>query len=93
MSSVELEQADAAYEAAERAALDALRTGAGSTEVARAFGQVATAAEHWNSVAYSELHKASGDRRGQLDALTERTESVSELWRDIADAATEGTRR
>ncbi|WP_203335615.1 hypothetical protein [Nocardioides limicola] len=56
------------------------------------FEAAARAAEELNAAAYAELHRSVGERRAELDYLTEVTEVLSELWRDIADAAAEGNR-
>jgi hypothetical protein len=54
---------------------------------------VAQAAELWNSEAYAQFHRlgqgapnADDSQEDNLDGLTERTETLSELWADIAAA-------
>ncbi|WP_109506283.1 hypothetical protein [Nocardioides speluncae] len=82
----EFVRADAAYESAEAAVLDALRASRPMAQLVDLVSEVARASEAWNAAAYRAYHQSSGDQRLALDQLTERTEVVSELWRDIAEA-------
>lgn len=84
----EFVRADAAYEAAEAAVLDALRASPPVAHLVDLVSDAARTSEAWNAAAYRVFHQSSGDRRLELDNLTERTEVVSELWRDIAEAMT-----
>jgi hypothetical protein len=78
--------ADAAYEAAEAAFLQAVRSNCERALLRTASQSVADAAGVWNTLAYQRLHAASGQERDGLDSLTERTELLSELWSDVAAA-------
>lgn len=80
------EQASDAYEAAEAAFLSAVREQADRSVLAELASRVAAQAGQWNGVAYRQFHAAPADDRQDLDALTERTEVLSELWSDIAAA-------
>jgi hypothetical protein len=81
-----LESLDQEYEKAEAAFLAAVRAQSERTELARSARAVAHAADVWNSEAYRVFHMSKGPKRENLDALTERTEVLSELWADIAAA-------
>lgn len=74
------------YEAAEAAFLDAVRRGVPRTDLAVAAKVVADAGAGWNSEAYRRLFAAEVGSQDELDRLTERTEFLSELWADLADA-------
>jgi hypothetical protein len=82
----DLDRLDAEYEMAEAAFLAAIRRDVPRTEVARAARNVAKASTEYNDEAYRRLHSSEGDEQVRLDWLTERTEVLSELWADIADA-------
>jgi formylmethanofuran:tetrahydromethanopterin formyltransferase len=82
-----LEEADAAYEAAEAAYLTALRSQADRGVLAKVAASVAAAAGAWNTLAYAAFHAAANQpHQPNLDRLTERTEVLSETWADIATA-------
>lgn len=81
-----LDRLDDEYETAEAAYLAGLRDGAERPALAALAGGVAAAGLAYNAQAYRELHAATGERRQMLDLLTERTEVLSDLWTDIADA-------
>ncbi|MFY0408746.1 hypothetical protein [Solicola sp. PLA-1-18] len=86
-----LGQCDDGYESAEAAYLDAIR-GNGSREDLTALAQaVARRADAWNTQAHREFF-ATGEP-ADLDALTERTEVLAELWSDIASAHEAATGR
>jgi hypothetical protein len=82
----DLDNLDRQYEAAEAAFLDEVRRSAPREALALTAAAVARAAEAFNAEAYRSFHESTGDRRGVLDGLTERTEVLSELWRDLAAA-------
>jgi formylglycine-generating enzyme required for sulfatase activity len=82
----DLETFDQDYEDAEAAFLAAVRRKSTWVELAAAARAAATAAEIYNHEAYREFHVSRGSKRENLDSLTERTEVLSELWVDIADA-------
>ena len=90
MAAGELDRADAQYEKAEATVLAAFRAGADGEQLVQLVRGAAIAAADWNAVAYAEFRRSEGDQRAELDYLTERTEVLSELWRDIADAVAEG---
>jgi len=81
------EEGSRRYEAAEEAFLAAIRAEESAREVMTTLAdQVATTAKAWNASAYAEYHAAQGDRRDELDCLTEKTELLEYLWYDIAGA-------
>jgi hypothetical protein len=82
----DLDRLDAEYETAEAAFLAAIRRHVPRTEVAGVARAVAEAAAAYNNEAYRCLHISERDEQVRLDWLTERTEILSELWADIADA-------
>ena len=85
----DLDRADEAYERAEARFLDAVRNGQGDSDMLSRAEDVAAAAEAWNALAYRVLHESRSEpveAHRELDWLTERTEVLSELWRDIAAA-------
>ncbi len=83
----DLDVLGAAYEQAEAAYLDALRSSASRLDLAMGSEAVAKAALEYNSAAYKALFALGpGDEKYQLDLLTERTEVLEELWLDIAAA-------
>jgi hypothetical protein len=81
-----LDRLDDEYETAEAAYLAGLRECAERPVLGALAAGVAGAALAYNAQAYKELHAAAGERREVLDLLTERTEVLSDLWADIADA-------
>jgi hypothetical protein len=74
------------YEDAESAFLAAVRGQSARGELAAAALAVARAAGLWNAEAYRVFYMSTGSPRENLDALTERTEVLSELWVDMAEA-------
>lgn len=85
----DLDRADEMYERAEASFLDAVRTGQGDPEILLRADDIVSAAETWNQIAYRRLHESrseSPEAQRELDSLTERTEVLFELWRDIAAA-------
>lgn len=82
----DLTEADRAYEAAEAAFIDAVKSGAGRASLAVVAAEVAARADQFNAIAYRRLHDAGTEERTDLDALTERTEVLSELWADLSAA-------
>ena len=81
-----VEELGDAYERAEAAYLDGLRSRHGHEVLAGLATAVAHAAVAWNEAAYRAFHESADDRRADLDALSERTEVLSELWVDVAKA-------
>jgi hypothetical protein len=82
----DLGQFENAYDRAEAAYLNGLRANLPRSELARLAGEVATAADAFNTEAYRNLHTASDDDREELDRLTDLTEPLSELWTEIHSA-------
>lgn len=80
------EEAEAGYERAEAAFLAAIRSRSARDVLAAAASAVAEAAQILNQIAYVEYHQSAGAERENLDRLTERTEVLSELWADLAEA-------
>ena len=81
-----LTAADDAYETAEAAFLTVVRAHGDRAALRQASQEVADAAHRYNEVAYKCFHVATGERRSELDLLTERTEVLSDLWFDVANA-------
>ena len=82
----DLERFDSEYEQAEAAFMDAVRRDAPRTELAATASALAAASASWNSEAHRRLFAAEVRSREELDRLTERTELLSELWADLAEA-------
>lgn len=82
----DLAEADRTYEAAEAAFIGAVKSGADRTSLAVLAAEVAARAEQFNAIAHRRLHETNADQRADLDALTERTEVLSELWADLSAA-------
>lgn len=82
----ELETLSNLYEQAEAAFLLAARDGASRKDLARVAHTVAQAAETYNAEAYRKLHAGEEDAWMPLDNLTDITELLSDLWRDLAVA-------
>lgn len=82
----DLADSDSAYGAAEAAFIEAVRSGAGRASLAVLAAEVAKTADQFNATAYRLLHAANAGARADLDALTERTEVLSELWADLSAA-------
>ena len=82
----DLERLDSEYEQAEAAFVDAVRRDAPRTELAATARAIAAASASWNSEAHRRLFAAVVGSREELDRLTERTEVLSELWADLAEA-------
>ena len=85
--------AASSYELAEHAYLAALQANEGRAALAAAAERVAEAAKAWNTACYSvyfALRDATGNAQLQRNAdnEAERTEVLSEMWRDIAAAYT-----
>jgi len=76
------------YEAAEAAFLVAASEGGALHQIAELGLSAASVAGGLNSAAYELLHASHGERRAELDLLTERTEVLAELWRDTPLAET-----
>jgi hypothetical protein len=55
-------------------------------------GRCGRAAQDFQPLAYTQYHQSTGAERENLDWLTERTELLSELWADIAEAYPEKAR-
>jgi len=81
-----LTAADDAYEKAEAAFLTAVRAYGDRDALRQASRAVADAAHRCNEIAYKCFHIATGERRSELDLLTEGTELLSDLWFDVANA-------
>ena len=88
----DLEQLSDEYEVAESAFLDAVRAEASRGDLALAAHAAANAAAQFNAEAYKSLHSGVEDAWMPLDALTERTEVLAELWLDLATAYDAGPR-
>jgi hypothetical protein len=86
VSTSRLEELSAAYEQAESEFLDAVRARADRAALAPLARGVATAAGAFNAEAHREYHAGAEDAWLPLDWLTERTEVLAELWRDVAAA-------
>jgi hypothetical protein len=82
----ELELLSDAYEEAEATFLNAVREVADRARLATAARAVAVAAANFNREAYRRFHTCVDDAWMPLDHLTERTEVLKELWRDMASA-------
>ena len=80
----DLDRLEGEYEAAEAAFLSAIRKDALRTAVADAAAAVAAAAEAWNAEAYRRFHSSKADERERLNLLTEVTEVLSDLWKEIS---------
>lgn len=82
----DLGEAESTYEAAEAAFIGAVKSGADRTSLAALAAEVSARAEQFNALAYRRFHETDGEERADLDALTERTEVLSELWADLSAA-------
>lgn len=74
------------YDEVEAQFIAAVRESRSREDLASAARAVAAAADAFNTEAYRKLHAKEEDAWDSLDRLTERTEVLQELWRDIADA-------
>ena len=74
------------YDQAEAAFLAAVRGHSDRASLASAARSVASAAESFNSEAWRKYHASEEDAWMPLEALTERTEVLVELWSDLAAA-------
>jgi hypothetical protein len=72
------------YEGAEARFLGAVRADQPRVALADAATAVASAAASWNAEAYRLLHASPGDR--ELELLNERTDSLIDLWSELAAA-------
>jgi hypothetical protein len=81
-----LERLSNEYDQAEAQFRAAVRAHAERSSLAAAARLVATAAGALNAEAYRKMHAGQEDAWMPLDNLTERTEVLSELWADLADA-------
>jgi hypothetical protein len=91
-----LDHASNSYEAAEREYLLAVTGGADRDDLGAAAEQVAIAAERWSSVAYERfffLRDAQGEPElaRAVEISAEVSETLAELWRDLATAHRQGT--
>ncbi len=82
----ELQAADEAYEAAEAAFIAGVRVEVDRATLRALAEELARVSKAYNEIAYANFHAAGPDDRQDLDLLTERTEVLSELWSDLADA-------
>lgn len=82
----EVDAAEGEYEQAEAAYLQGLRVEADRPTMKSLAEAVAILADVWNAAAYRAFHASDSSERDALDATTERTEVLRELWADVRRA-------